>query len=90
MHDLPGVGSNMQDHIDLFVIAECKGESTYNSYAPHKTVWPYPIPALKKGPAASSLFDPGGFWVCRPDGALADIQFHLGLGSGIEAGRRET
>jgi choline dehydrogenase-like flavoprotein len=25
VHDLPGVGSNMQDHLDLFVIAECNG-----------------------------------------------------------------
>ena len=43
---------------------------------------------LKKGPAASSLFETGGFWYADPD-ALArspDIQFHLGLGSGIEAG----
>ena len=25
VHDLPGVGSNMQDHLDLYVIAECTG-----------------------------------------------------------------
>ena len=37
---------------------------------------------------ASSLFETGGFWYADP-GANArspDIQFHLGLGSGIEAG----
>ena len=41
---------------------------------------------LKKGPAASSLFETGGFWYADPTAGWPDIQFHLGLGSGIEAG----
>src|SRR5690606_8489052 len=41
---------------------------------------------LKKGPVASSLFETGGFWYADPTAAHPDIQFHLGLGSGIEAG----
>ena len=88
VHDLPGVGSNMQDHVDLFVIAECKGDFTYDSYArPHKTVWAgIQYLLLSKGPAASSLFETGGFWYADPTAPSPDIQFHLGLGSGIEAG----
>lgn len=88
VHDLPGVGSNMQDHVDLFAIAECKGDFTYDSYArPHKTVWAgIQYLLLAKGPAASSLFETGGFWYADPTAASPDIQFHLGLGSGIEAG----
>jgi choline dehydrogenase-like flavoprotein len=88
VHDLPGVGSNMQDHVDLFVIAECRGDFTYDSYAkPHKTVWAgIQYLLLSKGPAASSLFETGGFWYADPTAPSPDIQFHLGLGSGIEAG----
>jgi choline dehydrogenase-like flavoprotein len=88
VHDLPGVGSNMQDHLDLFVISECKGDFTYDSYArPHKTVWAgIQYLLLGKGPAASSLFETGGFWYADPTARSPDIQFHLGLGSGIEAG----
>ncbi|MGE0279385.1 MAG: GMC family oxidoreductase [Rhizobiaceae bacterium] len=88
VHDLPGVGSNMQDHLDLFVIAECNGDHTYDSYARlDKTVWAgLQYILLKKGPAASSLFETGGFWYADPTAAWPDIQFHLGLGSGIEAG----
>lgn len=88
VHDLPGVGSNMQDHLDLFAICECTGDFTYDSYAkPHKTVWAgIQYLLLKKGPAASSLFETGGFWYADPTAASPDIQFHLGLGSGIEAG----
>jgi len=89
-HDLPGVGSNLQDHLDLFVIAECTGDHTYDKYnRPHYAAWAgLQYLLFKKGPVASSLFETGGFWYADP-GANArspDIQFHLGLGSGIEAG----
>jgi choline dehydrogenase-like flavoprotein len=88
VHDLPGVGSNMQDHLDLFVIAECTGDHTYDNYAKlHRTAWAgLQYLLLKKGPVASSLFETGGFWYADPTAAAPDIQFHLGLGSGIEAG----
>jgi choline dehydrogenase-like flavoprotein len=33
VHDLPGVGSNLRDHLDLFVIAECTGDYTHDNYA---------------------------------------------------------
>jgi choline dehydrogenase-like flavoprotein len=87
-HDLPGVGSNLQDHLDLFVIAECTGDHTYDKVAK----WYRTIGAglqymlFKAGPVASSLFETGGFWYADPNAKAPDIQFHLGLGSGIEAG----
>ncbi|MEW6634813.1 MAG: GMC family oxidoreductase N-terminal domain-containing protein [Pseudomonadota bacterium] len=88
VHDLPGVGSNMQDHLDLFVIAECTGDYTYDNYAKlHRTLWAgLQYVLLKNGPVASSLFETGGFWYADPTAGSPDIQFHLGLGSGIEAG----
>ncbi|MGL4281650.1 MAG: GMC family oxidoreductase, partial [Albidovulum sp.] len=86
--DQAEVGSNLQDHLDLFVIAECTGPHTYDRYSkPHLSV----IAGLqylltRTGPVASSLFETGGFWYADPDARSPDIQFHLGLGSGIEAG----
>ncbi|TGR60069.1 alanine-phosphoribitol ligase, partial [Mesorhizobium sp. M2D.F.Ca.ET.223.01.1.1] len=64
LHDLPGVGSNMQDHLDLFVIAECTGDYTYDNYAKlHRTMWAgLQYLLFKNGPVASSLFETGGFW----------------------------
>lgn len=59
---LPGVGSNLQDHLDLFVISECTG------------------------PVASALFSQGGFCYADENTRSPDVQFHFGLGSGIEAG----
>jgi choline dehydrogenase-like flavoprotein len=88
VHDLPGVGSNLQDHLDLFVIAECSGDFTYDNYAKlHRSAWAgLQYLLFRKGPVASSLFETGGFWYADPTAAQPDIQFHLGLGSGIEAG----
>ncbi|OLP57870.1 alanine-phosphoribitol ligase [Xaviernesmea oryzae] len=88
LHDLPGVGGNLQDHLDLFVIAECTGDHTYDSVAKlHRTLWAgLEYLLFRSGPVASSLFETGGFWYADPDARSPDIQFHLGLGSGIEAG----
>jgi len=90
VHDLVGVGSNLQDHLDLFVIAECTGDHTYDKYnKPQHAAWAgLQYLLLKKGPVASSLFETGGFWYADDANPVRspDIQFHLGLGSGIEAG----
>ncbi|MGG1948274.1 GMC family oxidoreductase N-terminal domain-containing protein [Trinickia sp. NRRL B-1857] len=91
LHNLPGVGENLQDHLDLFVIAECTGEHTYDKYNKlhHAAVAGLQYLVQKKGPVASSLFETGGFWYADGLDSTArspDIQLHLGLGSGIEAG----
>jgi len=87
-HALPGVGGNLQDHLDLFVIAECTGDHTYDKYnKPWNAAWAgLQYLLLNKGPVASSLFETGGFWYADAKARSPDIQFHLGLGSGIEAG----
>jgi choline dehydrogenase-like flavoprotein len=86
--DQPGVGANLQDHLDLFVIAECTGPHTYDRYA--RPLWSAAAGLqyllTRRGPVASSLFETGGFWFADPDARSPDLQFHLGLGSGIEAG----
>jgi choline dehydrogenase-like flavoprotein len=86
--DQPGIGANLQDHLDLFVIAECTGPHTYDRF---NTPLLSALAALqyavtRTGPVASSLFETGGFWYADRDARSPDIQFHLGLGSGIEAG----
>ncbi|QXT40316.1 GMC family oxidoreductase [Gymnodinialimonas ceratoperidinii] len=86
--DQPQVGSNLQDHLDLYCIAEVSGPHTYDRFAkPHLSVLAgLQYLATKKGPVASSLFETGGFWYADPDARSPDLQFHLGLGTGIEAG----
>ena len=88
VYDQPQVGANLQDHLDLFVIAECTGPHTYDRYAkPHwSAIAGLQYLLTRKGPVASSLFETGGFWWADRNARSPDIQFHLGLGSGIEAG----
>ena len=88
VHDLPGVGENLQDHLDLYVIAECTGDHTYDNYVKlHRSAWAgLQYLMFAKGPVASTLFETGGFGYADRAARSPDIQFHLGSGSGIEAG----
>ena len=88
VYDQPNVGENLQDHLDLYCICELSGPYSYDRYAkPHWAVLAgLQYLAGRKGPAASSLFETGGFWYADPDARSPDIQFHLGLGTGIEHG----
>ena len=78
----------MQDHLDLYAISECTGDHTYDRVArPHRTLWAgIEYLLFKTGPVTSTLFETGGFWYADKGARSPDIQFHLGLGSGIEAG----
>ena len=73
VHDLPGVGGNLQDHLDLYVICECTGDHTYDRIAqPHRTAWAgLQYLAFKTGPVTSTLFETGGLLVCGSGSTLA-------------------
>lgn len=88
VHDLKGVGENLHDHLDVWCIAECTGDHSFDKYS---KPWWAAVAGLqyiftKDGPVASSLFNSGGFWYADRNAAYPDIQWHFGLGSGIEAG----
>ncbi|MHA1158609.1 MAG: GMC family oxidoreductase, partial [Alphaproteobacteria bacterium] len=88
VHDLPGVGSNLQDHVDLAVLSECSGDYSYDSVQKlHRTIWAgVQYLLFRSGPVASSLFETGGFWYADPQAEWPEMQFHFGQGSGIEKG----
>ena len=87
-YDQPQVGANLQDHLDLYAICEVSGPHTYDRFAKlHLSAFAgLQYLLTRKGPVASSLFETGGFWYADPDARSPDIQMHLGLGTGIEAG----
>ena len=86
--DQPQVGANLQDHLDLYCIAELSGPYSYDRYAkPHwAALAGLQYLLQRKGPVASSLFETGGFWYADKSARSPDIQLHLGLGTGIEHG----
>ena len=88
VHDLPGVGRNLQDHIDLCAIAECTGRHSYDGVdrIDRSIVAGLQYLLFKSGPVTSSLFETGAFWYADPGARSPDIQFHFGQGTGIEKG----
>lgn len=88
VHALPGVGSNLHDHIDVCAIAECSGPYSYDGIKriDRTVIAGLQYMLFRSGPVAASLFETGGFWYADPESEWPDIQFHLGQGSGIEKG----
>ena len=76
----------MQDQLDLYAISECTGDLPMIGWRA-RTAWAgLQYLLFKTGPVTSTLFETGGFWYADKQARSPDIQFHLGLGSGIEAG----
>jgi len=87
-HNLPGVGQNLQDHIDICALAECTGPHSHDGVLRIDRTIMAGLQYLlfKTGPVTSSLFETGAFWYADDTARSPDIQFHFGQGSGIEAG----
>jgi choline dehydrogenase len=88
VHDLPGVGRNLQDHIDVYVISEVGAPHSYNKHTRmHRQLWAAAEYYLfGSGPVTSNLAEAGGFWFADRAARSPDIQFHFLPGSGLEAG----
>ena len=88
VHDLPGVGQNLQDHLDLCALGECSGRYSYDGTDkfPKAHIAALQYALFKTGPVTSSLFESGLFWYGSESSPLPDIQMHFGQGSGIEKG----
>jgi choline dehydrogenase len=75
LHDLPGVGANLQDHLDVALLQFCKTRDTYDRA---NKLWSlYQYVANKKGPGTSPIAESGGFIRSRPELAAPDIQLHF-------------
>jgi choline dehydrogenase len=90
--DLPGVGSNLQDHLDI-IVQVAGSTSDSHGFGPHAT-WRslIGIPRylrLGRGPLASTLAEAGGFVRSSHATALPDIQFHF-IPARIEDHGRKT
>lgn len=86
--DLPSVGQNLQDHMDVFIVSECSGDYSFDRYKPwYMSAWAgLEYVLFKSGPAASNLCDGGGFWWGDKTARSPDLQFHFLPGSGLESG----
>ncbi len=79
VHDLPGVGQNLQDHLEVYVQYKCKQPV---SMYPALRWWTKPWTGYqwlfhRKGPAATNHFEAGGFIKSNPDASYPNLQFHF-------------
>ncbi len=75
-HDLPGVGKNLQDHLDVCTLVNCHDTITYDQLSEISVGLRYLFG--RKGPGSSNIAEAGGFIVSRhaPDDR-PDIQMHF-------------
>jgi len=88
LQDLPGVGENLHDHLDVFMIYQLAGSHGYDKY---KKPWWQLAAGLRyaltrAGPVSSNVVEGGAFWWIDRSEPSPDVQFHFLAGSGIEAG----
>jgi choline dehydrogenase len=75
-HDLPGVGKNLQDHLDICTLAHCREPITYDKVSEFASGLRYLFG--RKGPASSNIAEAGGFVVSRhATDDRPDIQMHF-------------
>jgi choline dehydrogenase len=75
LHDLPGVGANLQDHLDVALLQYCKTGDTYDRRSKIAALYQYMV--NKKGPGTSPIAESGGFVRSKEGLAAPDIQFHF-------------
>lgn len=88
IHDLPGVGQNLHDHMDVDVVAELNGPHGIDRYKKKRwqAVAGLEYALFGKGPVASNIVEAGGFWWGDHAEKTPDIQFHFLPGAGVEEG----
>jgi choline dehydrogenase-like flavoprotein len=91
VHHLPGVGQNLQDHID-FVFGYMSDNPNLNGLSLKQV--PRLLRAIgqyrreRRGPMTSNFAECGGFLKTRPDLDIPDIQLHFGMAMADDHGRK--
>ncbi|MEU9385636.1 choline dehydrogenase [Streptomyces sp. NPDC048279] len=78
VHDLPGVGENLQDHLEVYIQYACKQPV---SVQPYLAKWRAPFIGLqwlfRKGPATTNHFEAGGFCRSNEEVDYPNLMFHF-------------
>jgi choline dehydrogenase len=79
IHDLPGVGKNLQDHLNVNVLATARAPITLDGKDKGLAALGVALKfaLFKRGPGVSNVAEAGGFVSSRDDPETPDIQFHF-------------
>jgi len=90
VHDLPGVGRNLQDHVDCMVICRARSTAPYGislRALPARALDALNWVTRNRGMFASNMVEAGGFVRSSPAEERPDIQFHIIPGLKSHRGR---
>ena len=74
--DAPGVGANLQDHLDICTLTQASNDLSYDTLSDLAVAWQYYL--FRKGPGTSNVAEAGGFLRSRlAQDERPDIQFHF-------------
>ena len=84
VHDLPGVGKNLQDHLQVKINYACEKSVTLEGADSLWNLLKYLL--LKRGPLTSNVAEAGGFTSVSAESDRPDIQFHFGPSYSVNHG----
>ena len=89
VHNLPGVGANLQDHLDLSLCWEAPGIKTAYAYNKglNRLTTGLNYMLFGQGPARQNFLEAGAFLKSRPDLDRPDLQLHCVLAVMRDHGR---
>ena len=78
VHDLPGVGENLQDHLEVYVQYSCKKPVSMNPALKwYRKPWIGLQWLFRTGPAATNHFEAGGFIRSNSSYKYPNLMFHF-------------
>src|SRR6476620_99867 len=91
VHDLPGVGKNFQDHMDVYITAETAPVSFNEEDRPLKATWStFQYLLFKTGPLTACVAEAGAFIRSSNEVRSPDIQIHCLPAYVIDHGRQRV
>lgn len=90
-HHLPGVGKNLQDHLDFTFVFRCASQSLFGMSAgsvwrTFKGFWTYV--KHRRGLLTTNFAEAGGFIRSDPSLTIPDMQLHFCIAMVVEHGKR--
>ncbi len=79
LHDLPGVGKNLHDQLEVYITAETKEQITYSGEDRWYRAWRHALQygLFRTGPATATITEAGAFVKSSDDVRSPDIQLHM-------------
>ncbi len=92
LHDLPGVGANLHDHVDVVQVVDAPGLTELFGLSlagvARMISGIFEWRRQRSGPLTTNFAEAGGFVRSRPEEPVPDLQLHFVVGKLIDHGRK--